>query len=94
MGDGSWGRNHAPDFVFNAGGIITVGSEIGGVYRADRALELTERIYETNARVIETSQPPASPNAASNQSVTSGPRSAVPWTEVKMAQFRLQFPFA
>ena len=56
MGDGSWGRNHAPDFVFNAGGIITVGSEIGGVYRADRALELTERIYETNARVIETSR--------------------------------------
>ena len=47
---------YAPDFVINAGGIITVASEIGGVYRADRAREMTERIYDTTARVIETSR--------------------------------------
>ena len=47
---------YAPDFVINAGGIITVASEIGGVYRADRAREMTERIYDTTARVIQTSR--------------------------------------
>ena len=47
---------YAPDFVINAGGIITVASEIGGVYRADRAREMTERIYDTTSRVIETSR--------------------------------------
>ena len=47
---------YAPDFVINAGGIITVASEIGGVYRADRAREMTERIYDTTARVIEVSR--------------------------------------
>ena len=39
-----------------ADGIITVASEIGGVYRADRAREMTERIYDTTARVVETSR--------------------------------------
>ena len=47
---------YAPDFVINAGGIINVAAEIGGVYRADRAREMTERIYETTAQVIETSR--------------------------------------
>ena len=46
---------YAPDFVINAGGIINVAAEIGGVYRAERAREMTERIYETTARVIEAS---------------------------------------
>ena len=43
---------YAPDFVINAGGIINVFCEIDGVYRADRAQELTERIGETTERVI------------------------------------------
>ena len=30
------GMTYAPDYVVNAGGIINVGSEIGGVYRKDR----------------------------------------------------------
>ena len=47
---------YAPDFVINAGGIINVAAEIGGVYRADRAREMTERIYDTTARVIEASR--------------------------------------
>ncbi len=43
---------YAPDFVVNAGGIINVFCEIDGVYRPDRARELTERIGETTERVI------------------------------------------
>ena len=43
---------YAPDFVVNAGGIINVACEIDGVYRPERARELTERIYDTTERVI------------------------------------------
>ena len=50
------GITYAPDYVVNAGGIINVGSEIGGVYRKDRALELTRRIYQTTLDVIETAR--------------------------------------
>ena len=50
------GITYAPDYVVNAGGIINVGSEIGGVYRKDRALELTRRIYRTTLDVIETAR--------------------------------------
>ena len=50
------GITYAPDYVINAGGIINVGSEIGGVYRKDRALELTRRIYQTTLDVIETAR--------------------------------------
>ncbi|MCY4529055.1 MAG: Glu/Leu/Phe/Val dehydrogenase [Chloroflexi bacterium] len=50
------GITYAPDYVINAGGIINVGSEIGGVYRKDRALELTKRIYQTTLDVIETAR--------------------------------------
>ena len=47
---------YAPDYVINAGGIINVGAEIGGIYRKDRALELTRRIYQTTLDVIETAR--------------------------------------
>ena len=50
------GITYAPDYVVNAGGIINVGSEIGGVYRKDKALELTKRIYRTTLDVIETAR--------------------------------------
>ena len=50
------GITYAPDYVINAGGIINVGSEIEGVYRKDRALELTRRIYQTTLDVIETAR--------------------------------------
>ena len=50
------GITYAPDYVINAGGIINVGAEIGGVYRKDRALELTRRIYQTTLDVIETAR--------------------------------------
>ena len=43
---------YAPDYVINAGGIINVASEMDGVYRPERAKELTERIYDTLERVI------------------------------------------
>lgn len=57
-GDALEGRGitYAPDYVINAGGIINVGSEIGGVYRKERALQLTERIYETTTNVIRTAR--------------------------------------
>lgn len=42
----------APDFVINAGGIINAANELDGVYRPERAREVTERIYETTSRVI------------------------------------------
>ena len=47
---------YAPDYVINAGGIINVAHEMGGVYRPERAREVTERIYETTERVIAESQ--------------------------------------
>ena len=43
---------YAPDYVINAGGIINVACEMDGVYRPERARELTERIYETTERVM------------------------------------------
>ena len=43
---------YAPDFVVNAGGIINVSCEVEGVYREERAREITERIYETTERII------------------------------------------
>lgn len=50
------GITYAPDYVINAGGIINVGSEIGGVYRRERAVELTNRIYETTLGVLRTAR--------------------------------------
>jgi leucine dehydrogenase len=46
----------APDFVINAGGIINAANELDGVYRPERAREVTERIFETTSRVIATSR--------------------------------------
>ena len=43
---------YAPDFIISAGGIINVACEIGAAYSADRAAEMTERIYETMERVM------------------------------------------
>ena len=47
---------YAPDYVINAGGIINVASELDGVYRPERARELTERIYDTVGQVISTAR--------------------------------------
>ena len=47
---------YAPDYVINAGGIINVASELDGVYRPERARELTERIYDTVGWVISTAR--------------------------------------
>ena len=47
---------YAPDYVINAGGIINAASEMDGVYRKERAREMTERIYETTERVISISR--------------------------------------
>ncbi len=59
---------YAPDFVINAGGIINVAAEIGGVYRAERAREMTERIYDTTARVLaESRNEGVPPHAAANR---------------------------
>lgn len=43
---------YAPDYIVNAGGVITVASEIEGGYSLDRAQEMAERIYETTERVL------------------------------------------
>ena len=43
---------YAPDYVVNAGGIINVAHEMDGIYRPERAREVTERIFETTERVI------------------------------------------
>ena len=47
---------YAPDFVINAGGIINVAHEMDGIYRPERAREVTERIFETTERVIDASR--------------------------------------
>jgi len=47
---------YGPDYVANAGGIINVYYELGGVYDHKRAMERTSRIYDTMLRVIEDSK--------------------------------------
>ena len=47
---------YAPDYVINAGGIINVAAEMDGEYRPEWAREMTERIYDTMERIIETSR--------------------------------------
>ena len=47
---------YAPDYVINAGGIINIACEMDGVYRPERAREMTERVYETTERVISVSR--------------------------------------
>ena len=47
---------YAPDYVINAGGIINVACEMDGVYRPERAREMTERIYDTTEHVIHISR--------------------------------------
>jgi leucine dehydrogenase len=44
---------YAPDYIINAGGIISVAAEIGAGYNADQAREKTERIYEIIGRVVQ-----------------------------------------
>ena len=59
---------YAPDFVINAGGIINVAAEIGGEYREERAREMTERIYDTTARVLaESRAEDVPPHVAANR---------------------------
>ena len=50
------GIMYAPDYVVNAGGVINVACELNGVYRADRALEMTKRIYDNTEHVIRISR--------------------------------------
>jgi len=52
----SRGILYAPDYIINAGGIISVAAEIGAGYNADQAREKTERIYETIGRVVQMSK--------------------------------------
>lgn len=47
---------YAPDYIINAGGIISVAAEIGAGYNADQAREKTERIYEIIGRVVQMSK--------------------------------------
>jgi leucine dehydrogenase len=47
---------YAPDYIINAGGIISVAAEIGAGYNADQARERTERIYEIIGRVVQMSK--------------------------------------
>ena len=47
---------YAPDFVVNAGGIINVACEVGTKYSESRAIELTEKIYDTTFSVIRASR--------------------------------------
>jgi leucine dehydrogenase len=46
---------YAPDYIINSGGVINVACEMDGAYNADRAREMTERIYGTMERVLEVS---------------------------------------
>ena len=46
---------YAPDFMVNAGGIINVSLELTA-YSRDRALQLTERIYDTTLKVLATAK--------------------------------------
>ena len=43
---------YAPDYIVNAGGVITVSCEMDGGYSPERAREMAERIYETTERVL------------------------------------------
>ena len=47
---------YAPDYIINAGGIISAAAEIGAGYNADQAREKTERIYETMGRIVRMSK--------------------------------------
>lgn len=47
---------YAPDYIVNAGGLILAAAEFGGKLSPEWALKKTENIYNTMARVIETSK--------------------------------------
>ena len=56
---------YAPDYIVNAGGIISVEAEMGDAgYSVERAREKTERIHEIMTSVIRTSQAQEIPTAA------------------------------
>ena len=46
---------YAPDYIINSGGVINIACEMNGGYNADRAKEMTERIYGTIERVLDIS---------------------------------------
>ena len=59
---------YAPDYVINSGGVINVACEMDGAYNADRAREMTERIYGTMERVLDISSRQEVPTSqAANQ---------------------------
>lgn len=45
---------YAPDFLINAGGLINVNSEIVG-YSSERAMQMTEEIYNTTLKILDKS---------------------------------------
>ncbi len=47
---------YAPDYAVNAGGIINIYVEHEGTYRRERALELTDKIYQTMLTLFERSE--------------------------------------
>mgnify|MGYP000309555386 CR=1 FL=1 len=48
---------YAPDFVINAGGLINISQEVAGQeYSRDRAIEMTEVIYDTTSRIFDLAQ--------------------------------------
>ncbi|MFK7969825.1 MAG: Glu/Leu/Phe/Val dehydrogenase dimerization domain-containing protein [Bacteroidia bacterium] len=60
---------YAPDFVINAGGLINISQEVAGqAYSRDRAIEMTEVIYDTTLRIFDLSQSEGlTPHAAAQQ---------------------------
>ncbi len=61
------GLLYAPDFLINAGGLINVNSEVEG-YGRDRAMELTENIYNTTLNIYKISKEENTPTyAAANK---------------------------
>ena len=46
------GITYAPDYIVNAGGVINIACEIDSGYSAERATEMTERIFDTTGRVL------------------------------------------
>lgn len=48
---------YAPDFVINAGGLINISQEVAGqAYSRDRAIEMTDVIYDTTTRIFDLAQ--------------------------------------
>jgi leucine dehydrogenase len=60
---------YAPDFVLNAGGLISVYNELMTSYNRERALRMTRGIYLNLMKVFETSRSESIPTAAAAERV-------------------------